>query len=790
MDFGTVITDIENLASPDDWKVPFEDYARASLALAGNDAPAARQRILNALQANPESEYLYSRLALTYYMENKPEEALKALEDGLAHLPGSLEIQSLKARLLEEQQRLPEAVSVYEDILTSHPNHLETLTSLAEIYFRTAETRPRAKDLCRHILEIDGRHLQALLILGTLETMDGNMDEAVGYLERALRRRRWEPWRVLNLARVMERNRRIEEATRIYTLLMEYFPDSEEIRKRWEELIVQRSGEEGLISAYNQLIEKNPASEQLYSVYAQFLIRSNLFDKALEVYRQLQLIQPDNLYVKLLSGFENLQQGDVEAARRDFEEYLSSGGEDNSPTPYVQVAMFYSQFGHDDLAEDVVNRACELFEETNPTLSVLKAELLEKKKDFAGAEDIYRRLAEANPSIAAYSAMLGQCYQLQGKMSEALKAYVQAQTIALPSPRYLMDALLIALELGLTDQAEQIAQSVLDHQQDAGSRVRVMLLAATAFDQFGLNDQTEKWAEEALGLAPHNEVARNLMIFADFKRTRRFGVLKEYPDFIKQLKDPQIALSHRLNYARLLMIANNAEEAVTQLNLALKHGADRAGVATQLAPALAQLGRRDEALATVEWIDPEEHPNDYLTTKADVLKRLKDFTAAEQLLLEYYENNTLLLDSYIQLGALYQDMKAWDQAEDVYRRGLRLFPYDFNLLNNFGYMLAVRGIRLDEAEEMIQFARRLNPGAGYILDSLAWVEYQRGHYNKALELLEEAWRRHIPEAEIAEHIADTYRMLNMTDKAREFYEKAIELNPNQDSAREKLRAIE
>jgi Flp pilus assembly protein TadD len=45
---------------------------------------------------------------------------------------------------------------------------------------------------------------------------------------------------------------------------------------------------------------------------------------------------------------------------------------------------------------------------------------------------------------------------------------------------------------------------------------------------------------------------------------------------------------------------------------------------------------------------------------------------------------------------------------------------------------------LDEAEQLIRKALDQKPGDGYITDSLAWVYYKRGQYDKALPILEQA----------------------------------------------------
>ena len=43
-------------------------------------------------------------------------------------------------------------------------------------------------------------------------------------------------------------------------------------------------------------------------------------------------------------------------------------------------------------------------------------------------------------------------------------------------------------------------------------------------------------------------------------------------------------------------------------------------------------------------------------------------------------------------------------------------------------MFAEKGIRLDEAQRLIQKALELEPENGYYIDSLGWAYYQQGRY--------------------------------------------------------------
>ena len=53
--------------------------------------------------------------------------------------------------------------------------------------------------------------------------------------------------------------------------------------------------------------------------------------------------------------------------------------------------------------------------------------------------------------------------------------------------------------------------------------------------------------------------------------------------------------------------------------------------------------------------------------------------------------------AWFMLGAIYERQKKFDQAEQQFRKVLDANPNNAPVLNYYGYMLADRGIRLDEA---------------------------------------------------------------------------------------------
>jgi len=109
--------------------------------------------------------------------------------------------------------------------------------------------------------------------------------------------------------------------------------------------------------------------------------------------------------------------------------------------------------------------------------------------------------------------------------------------------------------------------------------------------------------------------------------------------------------------------------------------------------------------------------------------------------------------------------------EDV----LEVDPEHANALNFIGYSWADKEINLDKAEEMIKKALEKKPDDGYIIDSLGWVYFKRGEYEKALIEIDKAYQKLPNDPTIAEHLGDVYAILKNYAKAKEHYERSITL---------------
>ena len=101
-------------------------------------------------------------------------------------------------------------------------------------------------------------------------------------------------------------------------------------------------------------------------------------------------------------------------------------------------------------------------------------------------------------------------------------------------------------------------------------------------------------------------------------------------------------------------------------------------------------------------------------------------------------------------------------------------PKNADALNSFGYMLAERGQKLDEAIGFVQRALAIDPGNGAYLDSLGWAYYKQNRFEQAEAPLREAAEKLPAVSVIQDHLGDLLNKRGLLDEAVAAWEKALE----------------
>jgi tetratricopeptide (TPR) repeat protein len=144
--------------------------------------------------------------------------------------------------------------------------------------------------------------------------------------------------------------------------------------------------------------------------------------------------------------------------------------------------------------------------------------------------------------------------------------------------------------------------------------------------------------------------------------------------------------------------------------------------------------------------------------------------------------------AHFYLGNVYNELKQIDLADKEIRRALELKPDYHEALNFLGYTYVERNRNLDEAGIMIRKALEYEPDNGAYIDSLGWLYFKKGKVSEALEHLEKASRL-LEDPVIYDHLGDAYLKTGDKANARLNWDKALKLDPKQESVRKKIEGL-
>src|SRR6204780_1234401 len=126
------------------------------------------------------------------------------------------------------------------------------------------------------------------------------------------------------------------------------------------------------------------------------------------------------------------------------------------------------------------------------------------------------------------------------------------------------------------------------------------------------------------------------------------------------------------------------------------------------------------------------------------------------------------------LGAIFERQKKFDQAEEEFRKVLDANPRNASTLNYYGYMLADRGIRLEEATGLIKRALTDDPGNAAYQDSLGWAYFKQNRLDEAEDLLRQAAARESHDPTILSHLGDVYAKMGKDSLAEAQWQKSLD----------------
>lgn len=193
---------------------------------------------------------------------------------------------------------------------------------------------------------------------------------------------------------------------------------------------------------------------------------------------------------------------------------------------------------------------------------------------------------------------------------------------------------------------------------------------------------------------------------------------------------------------------------------------------------LARAGQIEEARLHLKSIEADEDGRKRaLIAEAALLRDAQRYGEAFELLETALKRRPDDPELLYETAMIAEGLDRVDLMEDRLRKLIELQPEHAHAYNALGYSLADRGLRLDEAQALIEKALELQPDDPFILDSLGWVRFRRNDLHGALAHLERAYGMR-SDPEIAAHLGEVLWALDRKDEARQMWNTALAEHPD------------
>lgn len=451
--------------------------------------------------------------------------------------------------------------------------------------------------------------------------------------------------------------------------------------------------------------------------------------------------------------------------------------------------------------------------------------ILIKNLDYKEANTVLRKMIKIKPRLAENYFILTDLLMIQEKEKDALRVFDDLEKEIGQSEEITQKRQFILLKQNkvkaaisegnkfLKDDPEYIRQQVQILLSNNKTNEAIAALENTISEnpsffeaKILLSDLYAKTDEKIKGkrlldevVAQNNiPVAARIQIFANYLSTFKTTISKDQIESLLETNKRMIDLSPMEPKLYLfegdLRIKNNEPKTARDAYLnAVKYDKSIYEAWLAITEIDSKLGLIDDLLKHSEKA-LEYFPNQgffwYNNGFANKLKRNFDdaifaFEEAKKL-----SNSNPELKNHIEanLGDLYIETKKFSKGEAAYDNVLALNPKHEQTLNNYSYYLATQKKNLSKALLMVEDLNKLYPGNAQYLDTKALVLYNSQKYTEANEIIDKALKASKkPSFRIFELKGDIMYKLKQTDEALSFWEKSLDVNPNNQALIKKIK---
>jgi tetratricopeptide (TPR) repeat protein len=419
----------------------------------------------------------------------------------------------------------------------------------------------------------------------------------------------------------------------------------------------------------------------------------------------------------------------------------------------------------------------------SPVLLDLLGDAYTQAHELAKAEQAYRKAQELDPSELSHQRGLGQTLLAEEKYAEALAVYQKISDLMPDDSDVYLRMAQIYRELHQLEKAED---NLVKARQYAPGSLEVMYNEAMLYQAQGrFEDAIRVLSDAVTGIKAQSPVQpsrrRSLAILFQqlgqlYRDTQNYqAAIFTYEELghLGEEEDRRARMMIMDTYRAAKDLAKALQAGKEAL---LKYPADPV-IRTSQALLLGENGQTDDAIKILRaQLRGHETDREVYLNIAQVNERGRRYKEAEEaaraaeVLPGQARDNEMV---WFLLGAIYERQKFFDRAEEQFKKVLAVNPKSAPVLNYYGYMLGDLGIRLDEAEALVQRALKEDPFNGAYLDSMGWIYFKQGKFAASETTLRKAVERESRDATIHSHLGDLYAKTGRSELAAAEWEKSL-----------------